>query len=319
MSTYTLRRGLLSALAALGVFAPAAAAAEKPEPNAVLVITASARDYLFGAGGTLAKMIEQGRPVYVLQFGNDEKDSTGLGPAATRLANNEEGERAARQLGVKEVLNLGHKSGELAYISSSEMRNQVMTMVRFYKPQTMFFPDWYAHYLNDDDVYRVGRMAEEAPYGGGGYFVQEMTYIGYGGYAAREYYFYIPHRPYRPREGGEGQAQLRHMDIGSTFDRKVRAILELKTSNSRYALQTRQRLDLAGRPHELLRELNENSTVQLIRAYLEDLAAAVGLKHGLRHAEEFNYLGRATGLPEHIREHARPAAQAAPLTGDTPR
>lgn len=303
---------LLIFLAALLVFPPPALAAEKPEPNGVLVVTASARDYLFGAGGTLAKMIEEGRPVYVLQFGNDEKDSIQLGPAATRLANHEEGERAARLLGVKEVLNLGHKSGELAYISSSEMRNQVMTMVRFYKPEILFFPDWYAHYMNDDDVYRVGRMAEEAPYGGGDYFVQEMTYIGYGGYAAREYYFYIPHRPYRPREGGEGQAQLRHVDIASTFDRKVRAILELKTSNRRYAFHTRERLELAGRPPELLRELNENSTAQLIRSYVEELAQTVGAKHGLRYSEEFNYLGRTTGLPAHIRERARPAAQAAP-------
>ena len=49
--------------------------------GAVLVITASARDYLFGAGGALARMVDEGRPVYVLQFGNDEKDSVGLGPA----------------------------------------------------------------------------------------------------------------------------------------------------------------------------------------------------------------------------------------------
>jgi len=303
---------VLSIPVALLVLTPPALAAEQPEPNGVLVVTASARDYLLGAGGTLAKMIDEGRPVYVLQFGNDEKDSIQLGAAATRLANNEEGERAARLLGVKEVLNLGHKSGEMAYISSSEMRNQVMTMVRFYKPEILFFPDWYAHYLNDDDVYRVGRMAEESPYGGGDYFVQEMTYIGFRGYAAREYYFYIPHRPYRPREGGEGQAQLRPMDIGSTFDRKVRAILELKTSNRRYAFHTRERLQLAGRPHELLRELNENSTAQLMRSYLEELAETVGAKHGLRYAEEFNYLGRPAGLPAHIRERARPAVQAAP-------
>ena len=298
--------------AALLVLVTVAVAAEKPEPNGVLVVTASARDYLLGAGGTLAKMIDEGRPVYVLQFGNDEKDSIQIGPAATRLANNEEGELAARLLGVKEVLNLGHKSGELAYISSSEMRNQVMTMVRFYRPEILFFPDWYAHYLHDDDVYRVGRMAEESPYGGGDYFVQEMTYIGYGGYAPREYYFYIPNRPYRPREGGEGQAQLRHVDIAPAFDRKVRAILELKTSNKRYAVHTRERLQLAGRPHELLAEINENSTAQLIRTYLEELAGTVGAKHGLRYAEEFNYLGRRTGLPAHIRERARPATQAAP-------
>jgi LmbE family N-acetylglucosaminyl deacetylase len=148
------------AMLALLLGAPNARAEGPPEPNSVLVVTASARDYLFGAGGTLAKMIEEGRPVYVLQFGNDEKDSTGLGPADTRLAYNEEGERAARLLGVKEVINLGHKSGEMGYLSSSEMRNQVMTMVRFYKPATLFFPDWYVHFLNDDDVYRVGRMAE---------------------------------------------------------------------------------------------------------------------------------------------------------------
>jgi hypothetical protein len=298
-------------LAVLLAQTPPITAADQPAPNGVLVVTASARDYLFGAGGTLAKMIEEGRPVYVLQFGNDEKDSVGLGPAQTRLANNEEGERAARLLGVKEVLNLGHKSGELAYISSSEMRNQVMTMVRFYKPAILFFPDWYGHYLNDDDVYRVGRMAEESPYGGGDYFVQEMTYIGYGGYAAREYYFYLPYRPYRPREGGEGQARMRHVDISPAFDRKLRAILELKTSNKRYAVQTRERLQLAGRPSELLHEINENSTAQLIRSYLEELAGAAGAKHGLRYAEEFNYLGRTTGMPEHIREHARPAGQAA--------
>src|SRR5262249_44742318 len=85
--------------------------------DAVLVITASARDYLFGAGVLLARMVDEGRPLYVLQFGNDEKDSVGLGPAETREANNIEAERAAKILGVREVLNLGHKSGELGYIS----------------------------------------------------------------------------------------------------------------------------------------------------------------------------------------------------------
>src|SRR5258707_12219609 len=123
-------RGLLLLLA----FAPSAILAQQGK-GPVLVITGSARDYLFGAGGALARMIDDGRPVYVLQIGNDEKDSVGLTPAETRSANREDGERAAKVLGVKEVLNLGHKSGELGYVSSSEMRNQVMTMVRFSKPE----------------------------------------------------------------------------------------------------------------------------------------------------------------------------------------
>jgi len=271
----------------------------------VLVITASGRDYLFGAGGTLAQMIDEGRDVHVLQFGNDEKDSIGLGPADTRIANNEEAERAAKKLGVKEWLNLGHKSGELGQLSSSELRNQVMTMVRFYKPEIMFCPDWYIHYQDDNDVYRVGRMAEEAPYGGGSYFVQEMTYIGYGGFAARQYYFYSPYRPYRPREGGEGRATIKGVDVGGTFERKLAAIAELKTGNRRYALQTKERLAAAGRSPDLLGEIDERSTLGLVRAFVEELATTIGGKYGYRLGEEFNYLGSGRGIPEHIREKAR--------------
>ena len=290
-------------LAALSVPAESSAQTAK---GPVLVITASGRDYLFGAAGTLARMIDEGRDVYVRQFGNDEKDSVGLGPADTRIANNQEAERAARKLGVKEWLNLGHKSGELGQLSSSELRNQVMTMVRFYKPEIMFFPDWYIHYQDDNDLYRVGRMAEEAPYGGGSYFVQEMTYIGYGGFAAREYYFYSPYRPYRPREGGEDGATIKGVDIGNTFDRKMAAIAELKTGNLRYAVQTKERLVAAGRSADLLREINERSTLGLVRAFVEELAAAVGAKYGFQFAEEFNHLGTGGGIPEHIREQARP-------------
>jgi len=283
----------------------AAAAQRVPDgKGAVLVVTAGARDYLFGAGGTLARMAEQGRPLYILQIGNDEKDSAGLGPAETRLANNTEAERAAKALGAVEVLNLGHKSGELGYISSSELRNQVMAMMRLYKPEILFFPDWYIHYVDDWDIYRTGRMAEEAPYGGGSYFLQEMTYMGYPGFAAREYYFYSSYRPYRDREGGEGQAHLQTVDISGTLDRKMRAILELKTSNRRYALQTKQRLDRAGRPSPQLARVDEESAGALVRAYVEELAETIGRKQGFRYGEEFNHLRRLGEIPEHLREKA---------------
>ena len=286
-----------------GVLAPA----QRPEQGGVLVIAAGGRDYLLGAGGTLARMIDEGRPVWVVQFGNDEKDSIALGPAETRLANNEEAERAAKVLGVKEVLNLGHKSGELGYISSSEMRNQVMLVMRMYRPAIMFFPDWYLHYVDDRDLYYVGHMAEEAPYGGGRYFLQEMTYIGLRGYAPREYYFYSPYRPYRPREGGEGSATMARVDITPVFDRKLSAILELKTSNRRYAVHTRERLDAAGRKHPQLAQVNDESAQALIRAYAEELAETIGKKHGFRYGEEFNHLRPERGIPEYLRERAKPA------------
>ncbi len=260
----------------------------RAQTGPVLVITPSMRDCLFGAGGTLARMAAEGRAVHVVVFGNEEKASVALGPAETRLANNDEGERAAKALGFKEVLNLGHKSGEMAYISSSEMRNQVMAMMRLYKPETLFFPDWYVHYLVDNDLYRVGRMAEEAPYGGSSLFLQDLTYMGFGGAAAREYYFFTPYRPYRAREGGEGEASMKRVEIDVA--RKTDAILMLKTANEAWADEVRKR---SGR---------QLATDDLTRAFVEELA-------GERRMEEFNHLKSRGGLPAHVLERAKGSAK----------
>ena len=59
------------------------ALAQPPARN-IVVITAGGGDYLKGAGGTLARFIAEGFKVYVIQAGNEEKYSIGLGPAETR-------------------------------------------------------------------------------------------------------------------------------------------------------------------------------------------------------------------------------------------
>jgi len=282
---------LALALALLGNLA----AAQTPGP--VLVITPSMRDAVSGAGGTLAQMASEGRAVYIAVFGNEEKESAGLDAAATRLGANAEGERAAKILGAREVINLGHKSGELAMLSSSELRNQVMTLTRLYQPEILFFPDWYVHYQDDNDIYRVGRMAEESPYGGSSMFLQELSYLGKRGFAARQYYFFVPYRPYRAREGGEGPATMKQVDIAPVMARKLEAILACATANERWAADVRRRSGRAAL-----------ATPDLVRAFTEELAAAVGARHGLRFAEEFNHLRPRPGLPEHVREKTRKKA-----------
>ncbi|HUQ90146.1 MAG TPA: PIG-L family deacetylase, partial [Bryobacteraceae bacterium] len=261
--------------------------------GSVLVITPSMRDCLFGAGGTLARMAAEGRAVYVAVFGNEEKLSSGLDPAATRIANNAEGELAAKALGVREVINLGHKSGELGYLSSSELRNQVISLTRLYKPEILFFPDWYVHYQDDNDLYRVGRMAEESPYGGSGLFLQEMTYLGFPGSSARQYYFFVPYRPYRKGEGGEGQATMKQVEIGPVLEQKIAAILRMKTSTAEWAAQMSARAGKTLKGEELTRN------------FLTELAETIGKRHGMAFAEEFNHLRAVPGLPAHVRERAR--------------
>jgi LmbE family N-acetylglucosaminyl deacetylase len=274
--------------------------------KSVLVITSSAGDYLMGAGGTLAGLIEQGYTVNVVQIGNDEKNSIGLSPADSRLANNSDGENAARVLGVREVYLLNHKSGELGQVSSNEIRNQIFGMVRHYKPQIIFHPDPWIHYEPDWDQFFTARPAEEFSYGSGRYVGAEFTKMGLLPAGAGETYYYAANRPYRPGEGGHNAAKFRPVDITKTFNLKVAALQKLETANRRYATQVKQRLELAGKPSPLLSAINLAAIGALIRAYAEELAQTIGSKHGFRYGEEFNYHGRGSRIPEHIRERVKP-------------
>jgi LmbE family N-acetylglucosaminyl deacetylase len=274
--------------------------------KSVLVVSAGSGDYLMAAGGTLASLIDEGYTVNVVQIGNDEKNSVGLSPAQTRLANNKETQSAARLLGIKEVVILNHKSGELSQVSSNEIRNQLFALIRVYKPRIVFHPDPWIHYEPDWDQFFAARPAEEFSYGSGGLVGAEFTRMGLPPVSVPETYYYAANRPYRPGEGGHGAAKFRPTDITNTFNRKVAAIEQLETANRRYAVQVKQRLELAGKPSSLLAEVNTATTKALIRAYAEELAETIGRKHGFRYGEEFNYHGRGSPIPEHIREKAKP-------------
>lgn len=283
---------------------PAMLAAQSQK--SVLVITSTPGDYLAAAGGTLALLVDQGYTVNVVQIGNDEKNSIGLTPAESRLANNREGEDAARMLGIREVYVLNHKSGELGQVSSNEIRNQLFGLIRHYKPQIIFHPDPWIHYEPDWDQFFTARPAEEFSYGSGRYVGEEFTKMGLLPAGVGETYYYAANRPYRPGEGGHNAAKFRPVNIDKTFNLKVAALEKLETANRRYAMHVKQRLDLAGRPSPLLSEINRATIAALIRTYAEELAGTIGQKHGFRYGEEFNYHGRGARIPEHVREKAKP-------------
>jgi hypothetical protein len=272
----------------------------------VLVVTAGSADYLMSCGGTLAQFIDQGYTVTVVAFANNEKNSAGLGPAETRLANDADGDHAAQVLGIHETVRLNHKSGELSQVSSNEMRNQIFTLIRYYKPRILFHPDPWVHYVPDRDQFWVGRVGEEASYGSSNYFLTELTRMGFPPASVPETYYYAVNRPYRSGEGGGPGAKFRSIDITATFGRKVAALTELRTANRAYALHVKEKLDLFGKPSPLLGEVNEATTKALIRAYAEELAETIGKKHGFRYGEEFNYNGGGEAIPPHVLEHTKP-------------
>lgn len=260
------------------------------------MVTASSGDYIFGAGGTLARYAREGWSVAVAQFGNDDKMSTGRSPAWTRLANVEEGKAASRVLGadVQDVVLMDHPSGELGAVSSSEMRQQLFALIRGRRPRMIFLPDPYVHYQDDGDLRWAGKMAEEAwGYSGADTFANDLRRMGFQPYGAPEVFYYAAWRPYRPGEGGEvDKARFRAVDISETFARKVRAAQLLHTRNRMW---TRLRLGV----------IEDQRVDDYVREFVTELAETIGARHGYRYGEEFNHVGTEQGMPPYVLERAR--------------
>lgn len=293
-----LRRSLLLfALASLPLAAQSA--------GRILVVTADGADWMVGAGGTLAQYVLDGYAVTVAQFGNDEKESAGLNQPETRWANVQEAKAAAEYLGVEDWVLLDFKSGELGYVSSTEMRKQLFGLIRYLRPAKIFIPDPYVHYHPDWDVWFVGNMAEEAwGYSGGSTFGPELRRIGLPPYSVPEVYYYSVGRPYQPREGGEAPAKMVSSDIGFHMEAKLRALAMLRARNQEMARTTRLRLERAGRPVEALPAFDETAIQSLVKAWGRELAATIGAKHGFEYGEEFNYVGGRDEIPPHALERA---------------
>ena len=80
---------------------PAALAA-----RTLIIITPHGDDFVFYAGGSIARMTAEGWDAYLVRVANDEKHSTGVTTEETRLRTRQETEAAARILGIKEVIHL---------------------------------------------------------------------------------------------------------------------------------------------------------------------------------------------------------------------
>jgi LmbE family N-acetylglucosaminyl deacetylase len=100
----------------------------------VMVITAHPDDSEFGAGGTVAKFVKEGREVAYCIVTNGNKGSSDSTMAPDRLATirAEEQRNAARVLGVESVMFLGYPDGEVE--DTRDLRRDVSREIRRVRP-----------------------------------------------------------------------------------------------------------------------------------------------------------------------------------------
>jgi LmbE family N-acetylglucosaminyl deacetylase len=274
------RRGFLSS----AVAAAAGAAYSKPFAGRTLVvITAHADDFTGFAGGTIAKMIDDGYSAHLIRVTNDEKDSYDLDAGETSHRNTVEMRAAADVIGIKEIYSLDFRNDEMDAISETELRARLILLFRKLKPWTIFTFDPSAKYEENPDHKKTARAAEDAAWTSQGHlFLTEHFSQGLERWV-------VVDRFYWARQLDEQDAN-KIVDIATTIDRKIRALQQHKTMMRHTAYTLKEKLAEANLRLPLLDTVDENSTNKLVDIQVRERATAVGKKHGMQYAEEFHYV-----------------------------
>jgi LmbE family N-acetylglucosaminyl deacetylase len=270
----------------------------KPHAGKVLAsIAPHSDDHSIMAGGTIAKLIDEGYTGYLIRTSNDERDSYDLSLGQTIAANEAETELMARQLGIKQVFNLDYRNHDMDDVSKVEMRARLIFLIRLLKIDTILSYDPWGHYEENPDHYVTAQCVEAACWMAAGHldFPEHMA-AGLKPHAVRQKYYYAR----------GPQVVNRVVDISGTMDRKMAAIRANKTMVGNMVRQFRD--ELAARKLKLP-EL-EGKPEAAIAAYADlrfkTAFAARGQEHGLRYAERFHYIGPDTSLDDHVAKHAVP-------------
>lgn len=127
----------------------------------VLVIMAHPDDPEFFCGGTLARWAGEGKEIrYVLATSGDKGAVDPAIPAAQLIAQREREQRAAAELlGVREVIFMRHRDGEL--VSDLSLRRQLVRCIRLFRPDLLVTTDPLRYYpggtrLNHPDHRAIG-------------------------------------------------------------------------------------------------------------------------------------------------------------------
>jgi len=144
-------------------------ASGKPHAGKVLAtIAPHSDDHSILAGGTIAKLIDEGYTGYLIRTSNDEKDSYDLSIGKTIEANEADNEAMAKALGIKQVFNLDYRNHHLDDVSPGEMRARMIFLFRLLKVDTIFSYDPWGHYEENPDHYITAQCVEAACWMAGG-------------------------------------------------------------------------------------------------------------------------------------------------------
>lgn len=177
----------------------------------ILATGAHPDDVELGCGGTLAKLIAEGKTVAILDLTQGE-----LGTRGTNVTRAQEAAEAVKILGIADRTNLKMKDGFI--LNTEEFQLQIVQMIRKYQPEIVL-----ANSIEDrhPDHAKASKLVSDACFLSG--LLKIETSLDN-----------IPQKPWRPKQIFN-YIQWKHItpdfvvDISSFMDKKIEACLAYKT------------------------------------------------------------------------------------------
>lgn len=132
------------------------------EPAHVMIVTAHPDDAEFGAAGTVARWVREGKEVVYVVCSSGEKGTSDLDISPDELARVREEEQLAaiRLLGVREAVFMRYPDQTLE--DTPEFRKELVRLIRMYKPGIVVTADPHRRYIWHRDHRITGRATLDA-------------------------------------------------------------------------------------------------------------------------------------------------------------
>jgi LmbE family N-acetylglucosaminyl deacetylase len=277
----------------------------RPHRGKVLAaVQAHSDDIPLYAGGTVAKLIDEGYTGYLIRISNDEASGRTLGYGVVQ--NEIDNQEVAKALGFKQAFSFYYRNHRMDDCAEVEIRARLIFLYRALQVNTVILMDPYNHYEENPDHLVAARAAEAACWmAGGAKDYPEHYKAGLKPARIREKY-------YHARSPQGHNLVNRIVDISSYIDRKVRGNMANLGKGPAGAAGSRLRQELArsGRKLPLLGDDDDTANAQYVKHFLMDGWRMLGEQFGLEYAEAFRYIGPEPNYRANIRkyvdEHAVP-------------
>lgn len=270
----------------------------KPHKGKVLAaIQAHSDDIPLYAGGTVAKLINEGYTGYLIRISNDESSGRTLGHGVVQ--NEIDNQEAAKALGCKKAYSFYYRNHRMDDCAEIEIRARLIFLYRLLQVNTIITMDPYNHYEENPDHLVAARAAEAACWMAGGRADYPEHYrAGLKPARIREKY-------YHARSPQGHNLVNRVVDINSYIDHKVRANVANKGKGPAGAAGSRLRRNLAGKGRKLplLGDDDQTADFQYVKHFLMVDWKYLGGRFGLGYAEAFRYIGPQPDHQENIRRY----------------